>query len=231
MARLTVHPSLKPFVSALRDGTPQKVVMFGDSITFGSQVDPAFDHDIVFHRQWADQLRERWPAANLEVINRGVPGNKIADALARFESDVVAHSPHLVVVEFGINDCWSGPDGGDAYEAGLRQLVTQLKTGTTAPIILLTANMMNFGVTPQALQHAWFAEVSANAQKSGWMDDYMNRMRRVATQLDVCLADGYAKYQHARARGLDTDTLLANGANHPNEQGHGILADALLEVF
>jgi acyl-CoA thioesterase I len=226
-----VHLSLKPFLEALRSGVAQRAVMFGDSITFGSQIDPAFDHDIVFHRQWHEALLVQMPAARLEIVNRGLPGNKITHALERVDRDVIAEAPNLIVVEFGINDCWDGPAAEDSYEQGLHELVETLRSRTRAALILLTANMMNHSVTPEALQSAWFAEKSAHAQRSGWMLAYMDRMRRIACNMDIPLADGYARWEAARARGVDTDTLLANRANHPNREGHRLLAEALLAVF
>jgi acyl-CoA thioesterase I len=226
-----LHKSLASFVEKLRAGAPVKVVMFGDSITFGSQIDPAYDHDIVFHRQWHDWLQQEFPVARIEILNKGIPGNKIADAQARVEKDVMSESPDLVVIEFGINDCWNGPSGAEAYENSLRELTQIIKSQTHAPIILLTPNMMNHAVTPEALKMAWFAETSAKAQTSGWMDEYMDRMRRVGAELDVPVADGYLKFQEQRAAGVDTDKLLANGANHPNKEAHSLLAQALIQLF
>ena len=83
----------------------------------------------------------------------------------------------------------------------------------------------------EALAKAWFAETSARAQNAGWTTDYMNRVRRVAARLDIPLADGYARWEAARRAGVDTDTLLANGANHPNAAGHHLLAEALLKIL
>jgi len=226
-----MHPSLRPFYDNLKHGVEERAVMFGDSITFGSQVDPGFDHDIVFHRQWHDALAKRIPGLRLTVENRGVPGNKIADALARVDRDVLALAPSLVVVEFGINDCWDGPDRIDEYEEGLRRLVDRLRGGGADTLVFLTANLLNHAVSPEALSLAWFAEKTAHAQNAGWMDAYMDRMRRVAGDVDIPLADGHARWKAARAAGTDTDLLLANKANHPNREGHRLLAEALLECF
>jgi lysophospholipase L1-like esterase len=38
-------------------------------------------------------------------VNSGVGGNTTGQGLERFESDVAAHRPNLVLVEFGYNDC------------------------------------------------------------------------------------------------------------------------------
>ncbi len=43
-------------------------------------------------------------------INSGVPGDKVADVLARVNADVNAHHPNVVVIEVGVNDVGGGTD-------------------------------------------------------------------------------------------------------------------------
>lgn len=226
-----MHPSLKNFSERLARGERLKAVMFGTSITFGSQVDPEFDPDVTFHSQWHGTIREKIPNQNLAILNKGLPGSKIADALARVERDVIAERPDLVVVEFGINDCWDGPEKLADFEAGLRRLVATLRERLAAPVIFLTANMLNHGVSAAALELAWFAEKTAHAQNSGWTLAYMDAVRRVARDNDLPLADGYAVWEAERAAGIDTDALLINRANHPSFVGHALLTEALQKVF
>jgi lysophospholipase L1-like esterase len=224
--------NLKALIRRMKLGEPIRVVIFGDSISWGSQVDPDFDHSLTYHRQWHEALQTSWPQLKLEINNVGIPGNRIADAHARVESDVIAHDPHLVVIEFGINDCWQGPEKMDDFEAELARLVARLREALPdAALILLTANMMNYNISDEALKLAPFARQSRQAQVEGWNAAYMECVRRVAASTGVPLADGYAEWVAERARGTDTDMLLANLANHPTREGHGLLARALLHLF
>jgi lysophospholipase L1-like esterase len=226
-----MHPSIRPIVEKFTAGTPVTVIAFGDSITAGSQVDPARDESIVYHKQWHDRLAQRYPKLALTIVNCGVPGHKIGDGHNRVQAEVIERKPDGVIVAFGINDCWDGPERADEFERELERLVQRVRAGCEAAIILMTTNMLNFRASEQAMKLAWFAEKTAQAQNAGWTDDYMQRVRNIAKRLDLPLADGYAKWQAARAAGVDTDALLANLANHPNRQGHALLADALDEVF
>ncbi len=226
-----MHPSLAGFVAKARAGTPLRVVAFGDSIAFGSQIDPARDESLAFPAQWHEAMKSVWPGCDIAVVNKGVPGNRIDDAHARFARDVVAESPDLVIVEFGINDCWDGPERIGHFETRLRELVARLKTETGAAIVLLTANMLNHDFDAESVKLAWFAEKTASVQNAGWTRDYMERVRAVARESGVPLADGYARWEAARAAGTDTDVLLVNRANHPGREGHRLLAEPLIELF
>ena len=228
---MSVHASLRKIVQKFHSGVPATVVALGDSITAGSQVDPARDESIVYHRQWHQRLMQRYPKLNLTIANRGVPGHKIADAHGRLQREVIEARPDLVIVAFGINDCWDGPDRADEFERELERLAARIREGCDTAIVLMTTNMMNFRSSEAALKMAWFAEKTAHVQNAGWTDEFMNRVRSVARRTDVPLADGYAKWEAARQRGVDTDALLTNLANHPNRDGHKLLADALDELF
>ena len=225
-----MHASLGRFCARLAAGEPVTALMFGTSITFGSQVDPARDEEAAYPSQWRDAMLARFPGARLEVLNRGAPGSKIANAHERLEA-VLAEKPDLLVVEYGINDCWEGAEGIDEFESSLRLLVERLRIAAAAPVILLTANMLNHRSSPEALELAWFAEKTAEVQTAGWTAAYMDCVRRIARDEGLPLADGYASWEAARAAGVDTDGLLANMANHPNREGHRLLAEALSALF
>jgi acyl-CoA thioesterase I len=226
-----MHPSLRPLIDKFQSGQPATLIAFGDSITFGSQIDPARDESMVYHKQWHDRMRERYPRLNLTIVNRGVPGHKITDAHARVQSEVIDKQPDAAIVAFGINDCWDGLEKAEQFERELERLVARIRHACGASPILMTTNMLNFRSSDAARRLAWFADQTAAAQNAGWTDEYMQRVRDVSARVDVPLADGYAKWQQARHAGIDTDTLLVNLANHPNRQGHELLADALFEVF
>jgi len=70
------------------------IVAFGDSIT-------APRKNIVVY---SDLLRKEFAGKNVDVINAGIGGNTTAHALARFEKDVLARDPDLVIMQFGNND-------------------------------------------------------------------------------------------------------------------------------
>lgn len=77
----------------------RRVIMTGDSITFGIGV----NDDEAFPQQLAAQLRAQG-RADVEVWNAGVPGYAMADHLGLLRKRLLALAPDLVVLQLSKND-------------------------------------------------------------------------------------------------------------------------------
>jgi acyl-CoA thioesterase I len=80
-------------------------------------------------------LSRFWPHAEITVINKGKGGETMQETITRFETDVLALKPSLVIWQLGVNDVlrFKGLDGRrEEIQAGLRSL-----TGHGIPVILL----------------------------------------------------------------------------------------------
>lgn len=87
--------------AALRAGGPLTIVAMGSSSTLGLwQSDPARTYPGMLQAE-LQQLR---PGLRLTVINSGRNADTIAGNIARFERDVLAHQPDLVIWQVGTND-------------------------------------------------------------------------------------------------------------------------------
>ena len=76
------------------------LVVFGDSITAARQQPNDKRWPAIVERQ----LQETHPDRTIRVINAGVGGNTSREGLARIDTDVLAHKPDVVTVQFGGND-------------------------------------------------------------------------------------------------------------------------------
>ncbi len=84
----------------LRAHQPLKIVAIGSSSTAGAGASsPAASYP---NRLEAD-LRTRFPADQIVVINRGSNGETASDMVARFDTDVIAEKPDLVLWQVGSN--------------------------------------------------------------------------------------------------------------------------------
>ena len=84
----------------LAAGQPIKIVALGSSSTAGLG---ASSPSASYPSRLAVELTERFPGADVTVLNRGVNGEEAPDMLARLETSVVVESPDLVIWQLGTN--------------------------------------------------------------------------------------------------------------------------------
>lgn len=81
-------------------GEPITIVAVGSSSTAGAGASsPATSYP----SRLEVELAARYPAARIRVLNRGVNGEEAKDMLARFDRDVIAEKPDLVLWQVGTN--------------------------------------------------------------------------------------------------------------------------------
>ncbi len=73
-----------------------KIVCFGNSLTYGYLV----------NKGYINFLKERFK--NIDFINEGIPGDTALDGLRRVEYSVLKHNPDITIIEFAVNDAFSG---------------------------------------------------------------------------------------------------------------------------
>ena len=215
-------------------GTPV-IAFFGDSVSHGAfecvegvGCDCLYDPDAVYHERLRRMLREVNPWLPVSVINAGVAGDNAVTALPRLERDVIAHKPHICVVNFCLNDL---SETVEEYAAAMEEIFTRLLDAGIRPI-LLTPSMLNTYVHPDTLEkYKAFAAVTAEWHRTGYMDGYVAAAKEVAAKLGVAVADAYAKWKELEADGTDITLSLANYINHPTRELHQLFADVLFETL
>lgn len=117
---------------AIRRGARLTVVAIGSSSTEGVG---ASDPDRSYPVQLARALTRHWPKLDITVVNKGIGGEDAQAMLTRFETDVLAYAPQLVVWQVGSNYALRSDDL-PAYAAILRQGVNRLKSAKTDIILM-----------------------------------------------------------------------------------------------
>jgi acyl-CoA thioesterase I len=84
----------------LAGGEPLTIVAIGSSSTAGAG---ASSSDASYPSRLEIELKKRFPTADITVLNRGVNGEETADMMARFDKDVFAAHPQLVLWQVGTN--------------------------------------------------------------------------------------------------------------------------------
>ena len=94
-----VNP-LKRMAQRVAAGQPLTIVAIGSSSTAGAGASsPAMNYP----SRLAVELQAMYPSLSVTVINRGVNGEESHDMLARFDRDVFAQNPDLVLWQVGSN--------------------------------------------------------------------------------------------------------------------------------
>jgi len=60
---------------------------------------------------------------------------------------------------------------------------------------------------------------------------YVLALRAFADRRNVAVADASSRWAHLWKEGIPYVTLLRNGINHPDDQGHALFADELMKCF
>lgn len=90
----------------LEQGKPVTIVAIGSSSTFGVG---ASSSAASYPARLEALLKERFPNVTLKVFNRGVNGEDAPEMLTRFDKDVIAANPDLVLWQVGTNAVLHNP--------------------------------------------------------------------------------------------------------------------------
>jgi lysophospholipase L1-like esterase len=94
-----VNP-LKRMAQRIAGGQPIKIVAIGSSSTAGAGASSAA---MTYPSRLEVELKTLFPRIDITVLNRGVGGETTTEMLARFDHDVFAEKPDLVVWQVGSN--------------------------------------------------------------------------------------------------------------------------------
>ena len=123
LALSEIGVSLDRSAGRIDQGRPLTIVAMGSSSTQGVGAStPSMSYPSRLERE----LRDRFPAIGIRVLNRGIGGQDVGEELNRLDRDVVAEHPDLVIWQVGTNAVLRRDDLG-ADEQLIRRGVFLLK--------------------------------------------------------------------------------------------------------
>lgn len=203
---------VKKTLEKLRKGDDVTIVFWGDSVTAGGD---ASSPDKAFPNLFVHLLKQRFPQAKIEMVNAGIGGSNTNQRLPNIQEEVLIHHPDLVVIEF-VNDMdFSEENLWDNYCQAI-----DLIRGQGGEVIILTPHF-----TMPSLMGLSSVKNARETRKA------VEILRNIAREKGVGLADASRRWEHLAKEGIPYVTLLYNGINHPDDRGHRIFGEELLNFF
>lgn len=189
----------------LAAGEPIKIVAVGSSSTAGAGASsPAASYP----SRLAQELKQRFTAAEITVLNRGVNGEEAADMLVRLEADVIQERPDLVLWQIGTNAVLRD-NSLERIKQLIQEGVHRLKAAG-ADVVLMD---------PQ-----FSPKVIAKPEA----DPMVDLIARTAKQEDIGVFHRFALMQHWHdIDGLQFAAFVAPDELHMNDWGYACVAKVL----
>jgi lysophospholipase L1-like esterase len=218
----TVAEQLLPkTMQKLRDGTPLRILAWGDSVTAAGYL-PDNEHDR-WQAQFVARLQKQFPKAKIELVTEAWGGRNTASYLGEpagsahnYQEKVLNAKPDLIVSEF-VNDAGLNPQ---QVEERYSKLLNDFTTIGAEWIIL----------TPHYVRPDWMG-LAAQREIDNDPRPYVAGLRQFTAKHSVALADASLRYGRLWRQGIPYHTLMSNGINHPTPQGMTIFADSLIALF
>ena len=212
----TTPPELARFDNPLRHagrriaaGESLTIVAVGSSSTAGAG---ASSRAASYPSRLEVELKQRFPALNVTVLNRGVNGEETAQMMARFESDVLSAHPDLVLWQVGTNSVLRDHPL-KPHSVLLREGIAQLKAAG-ADVVLID---MQFA-----------PRVVAKSETQGMED----QIALTAKEADVDLFNRFAVMRHwHEAEHIPFEAFVAPDQLHMNDWGYDCVAKLLASAI
>lgn len=191
-----------------------QVYCLGDSITYGSGLAEA-ERDNCSYPAVLGQLL----GAHYEVTNYGVRGRTLLDIPQKsyrktgYVDMVKLQQPDIIIIMLGSNDSRLERWDAAAYKEAYTQLVQELKTIESAPVIYLM-------IPPEAFPLA-DGKIIYGVSNEIIRDEIGRIIKEVAEETGVRMIDLYAVTENH-------PEYFADGL-HPNQEGYAVVAQAVYE--
>jgi len=200
----------------------QRLLFIGDSITDCDRLADTLELGSGYVKFFRDFLLIREPEKQIDIINRGISGNRITDLEQRWDADALDLQPDWLSIKIGINDLHSYLSSEDEpvtpqrFERVYADLLQRTRAHLPETKILL--------IDPFYLQRPdkatpWEASVLA------LLPEYLAVVHRMQAQFKTRLVQTHAMFQ-ALLQHRDASHFCPEPV-HPNATGHLAIAEAV----
>ena len=158
-----------------------------------------------------NELKKKYPYAVINIINTSIGGENSIKGAARFKKEVLCHKPDVLFIDYALND--QHLPLSETRHAWEYMIKTGLKN--RVKLILLTA-------TPD--QRVDLMDNNTPLQKN------CDQIVELSDLHKIGLVDSYKAFQQLISSNEKITDYMSQ-VNHPNEKGHQLVADGIMNYF
>ncbi len=190
-------------VDNLKAGKPQKLVVYGTSLTAGGKWVPET-------KKWLEGIN---PQAKLTVVNGGQSGKNSITGLEKLDKVVIAEKPDTVIIEFAVNDAVLFPDlkqrvSIEDSAKNLETIVERIKKALPGTEIII-----------QTMNGVWDSpKGNGSATKRPELAAYYEGYRKTAAKLGLQLIDHNKNWEKLRSENEEQFKAYVADGVHPTPE-------------
>jgi acyl-CoA thioesterase-1 len=187
------------------------LLFHGHSVPAGYFKTPVVNTLGAYPNQLLKHLKERYPTAVINVLVTAIGGEQSEQGAARFQTDVLPHKPHVLFIDYALNDRRIGlKRARQAWQA----MIEQAQQARIKVILLTPSPDLNVDLS----------------KPDNELKEHTNQIRQLADTYQTGLVNSYQAFDARRLQG-DTLSRYMAQVNHPNEAGHALIVDELMKWF
>lgn len=187
------------------------LIFHGHSVPAGYFKTPNVNTLESYPFQLLKKLKEQFPFAVINIINTSIGGENSVSGAKRFASEVLVHNPDILFIDYALNDRGVGLE--KSYKAWDKMIRKALKK--KIKIILLT---------PSPDQRISILE------DNNELEQHAEQILQLAKTHEIGLVDSYRLFKEKAISG-DSISKFMSQVNHPNMEGHQLIANEIIRYF
>jgi len=187
------------------------LVFHGHSVPAGYFKTPLVNTFDSYPMQVLKMVKEKYPFAVINIINTSIGGENSLSGEKRFDSTVLNHQPDVLFIDYALND----------RSAGLEKAA---KAWSTMIEKALKKNIKVILLTPSPDQRIDILSPNNELEK------HALQIKALAKKYDIGLVDSYEEFRNKVLSGEPITNYMSQ-VNHPNQQGHLLIANKIAEFF
>jgi lysophospholipase L1-like esterase len=160
-----------------------------------------------------EMIKRKYPVCSFSLLNRGVPGDTAEGGLYRLSEDVLDHEPDCVLVQFALNDAFTGINV-ERFGNSVQSIINSINENGGAEVILVTSVCLG------------------NTRENEIAFPFYKKLEELADSNEITVAKVHEYWSRKIAEdGLEFRKLVQSDLVHPTVEGYRLMAEAIMGVF